>query len=262
MLHSKRTGTGNKSIVFIHGNSQSSNCWNSVLSNPLFNNLYELIAIDLAGHGKSFRSDDYYTDYSFKGHVKHVGDFLDKNLSNEYILVGNSMATNIIGELAPNFSNCKGIMLTGPALLGGGLNITDIIKPNPNMGISFTAEYTEEQLELFVCDLGHNLSTEQKEQIKNDFKSTDPKVRTCVAELITNNDFSDQILNIENAGLPVAIVYGNKEKVCETSCFNKFTFPKWKDKVIFIGDSGHCSQIDQPEKLSQIIFEFSNEVFG
>jgi len=61
MLHSKCSGNG-KTIVFIHGCSQSVDTWDKLIQEPLLIS-YSLLRVYMPGHGQSFWSNDPLPDY-------------------------------------------------------------------------------------------------------------------------------------------------------------------------------------------------------
>jgi pimeloyl-ACP methyl ester carboxylesterase len=71
MLNAQITGKSSQKIVFIHGNSSSSNYWKSALDSSLKEN-YTCVAIDLPGHGASFRSKEPLNDYTMQGLANYV----------------------------------------------------------------------------------------------------------------------------------------------------------------------------------------------
>jgi pimeloyl-ACP methyl ester carboxylesterase len=88
-------GAGKTSLIFIHGWSCDSRYWQNQLS--LFSKDYQVIAIDLAGHGNSSLDRIDYTMLSFAKDIKAV---IEKEKVNEAILVGHSMGGGVIAEAA------------------------------------------------------------------------------------------------------------------------------------------------------------------
>jgi pimeloyl-ACP methyl ester carboxylesterase len=262
MINYITIGKGVKQLIFIHGNSQSCEGWGLVMNNNLLSDNYKLIAIDLPGHGKSTRSDEPKKDYSLFGMAKLVKDFISGFDKDEYILVGNSLGANIIGEIANELSNCKGIMITGSSAIGKNLTAADIIKPNPNIVACFMADPTDQQIEQVINEVGVNLTVFQKEDIRRNFKNTDPAFRTSMAEAIGTGSYADELSNMEKSGVQISVVFGEEDKLCFTDYLDKVPFKKWKNKTLLIPNSGHFSQLDQPELLVSIIKEFSDDCFN
>jgi len=88
-------GAGKASLIFIHGWSCDSRYWQKQLS--VFSKDYQVIAIDLAGHGNSSLDRIDYTMLSFAKDIKAV---IEKEKVNEAILVGHSMGGGVIAEAA------------------------------------------------------------------------------------------------------------------------------------------------------------------
>ncbi|CAN5227929.1 alpha/beta hydrolase [soil metagenome] len=257
MLNYKSTGQGVKKIIFVHGNSQSAEYWDQILNQSVLSDQWTLIAVDLPGHGKSFRSSDPEKDYSMKGMANHLREFLAHFEQEEYVLVGNSFGTNLIGEIALELRNCKGIMLTAADIIGKGLSTAEIIQPNPNVLACFIAEPSQEQIDSLVSDAVWNLSEELMARMKIIFRHTDPAFRLQIADSIGRAEYSDEILNLENSKLPVCVLFGEKEKLIFPDYLDKINFKYWRNKTIIIKDSGHCSQLDQPIILAEHIREFA-----
>src|SRR5690606_592987 len=89
-LHYKVAGQGDSRIFFIHGNSQSLDAWDRLMESENLGKKHELMALDLPGHGYSFRSFNPADDYTAKGMADHVSEFIGSFDSKPYILVGHS----------------------------------------------------------------------------------------------------------------------------------------------------------------------------
>ncbi len=260
MLHSIKIGTGNKHLIFVHGNSQSAESWLQIINDSALKE-YTNLALDLPGHGQSYRSQSPAVDYSLKGLAKCVDEFLKPFETNPFVLIGLSLGTNVITELTGVHNNCKGVVLISADIMGKNLQVTDILKPNPNLAACFTEYPTEDALKLLIDDCVYLASDEQKTEIRKDFLATDPLFRSNMAACIGAQDYSDELLAIENRNIPIAVVFGDQEKLVFTDYLDKVLFKKWKNKTILIPNSGHCIQYDQPTALANIIAEFAKEVF-
>jgi pimeloyl-ACP methyl ester carboxylesterase len=88
-------GSGEQTLVFIHGWSCDSRYWRNQAS-P-FSGEFEVVLIDLAGHGHSGSTRANYTMESFGYDVKAV---MDSVQSQDVILMGHSMGGAVIVEAA------------------------------------------------------------------------------------------------------------------------------------------------------------------
>lgn len=87
-------GNGNTTLIFVHGWSCDGRYWHKQV--PAFANEYQIITVDLAGHGHSSLNRSNFSTLSFAKDVKAV---IDKENVNKAILVGHSMGGGVITEV-------------------------------------------------------------------------------------------------------------------------------------------------------------------
>ena len=260
MLYTKTKGNSNKYILFFHGNSQSQETWDAVINEGSLSG-YTLITVDLPGHGKSDYSIKPLTEYTPKGMGAQIHDLISNYQEFEYIIVTSSIAANFVAEIALDLVNCKGLFLTGACIIGEGFSIADVLQPNPNLVASFTARPTDEELNLLINDMAYCISAELKQKSKNIFLNTDPLFRPTLSEAIAAGDWSDEVKNLESIDVPIAIVYGEKDKINHVNYLSRSAIKKWRDEILLIPGAGHCIQLDQPELLSAMINDFAQDCF-
>jgi pimeloyl-ACP methyl ester carboxylesterase len=88
-------GNGGTSLIFIHGWSCDSRYWKN--QTLVFSKDYQVITIDIAGHGHSSSNRIDYTMISFAEDIKAV---IEKEKINKAILIGHSMGGGIIAQAA------------------------------------------------------------------------------------------------------------------------------------------------------------------
>jgi pimeloyl-ACP methyl ester carboxylesterase len=88
-------GKGKTALIFIHGWSCDGRYWQKQL--PVFAKEYQVITIDLAGHGHSSLDRSEFSMLSFANDVKAV---MDKEKIDNAILIGHSMGGGVIAEAA------------------------------------------------------------------------------------------------------------------------------------------------------------------
>ena len=261
MLNYQARGKNPQQIIFVHGNSQSLEIWDKVIEAGSLSNQYTVISVDLPGHGKSFRSEQPNIDYSIQGLASHLKDFIAKFNKGEYILVGNSLSTNLLGEIAHQLINCKGIFLIGASILGENINSSDIFKPNPNLAPFFTANPSDEDIYKLINDGSVNMTESDKQKYKDIFRLADPAFREQLFNSISKQEWTDEIKNCNNSGLPVAIVYGENDNFTNVHYLDNNPMKKWRNKIISVPNAGHLIQYDQAVELAQLIKEFADDCF-
>jgi len=88
-------GAGKTTLIFVHGWSCDSRYWQKQFSD--FSQEYQVIAIDLAGHGNSSLDRLESTMLSFAEDIKAV---IEKEKIDKAILIGHSMGGGVIAEAA------------------------------------------------------------------------------------------------------------------------------------------------------------------
>ncbi len=260
MLNYKISGTGQRQIIFVHGNSQSSGTWDDVVASQALKD-YTLIMVDLPGHGESFRSNDPEKDYTLKGAGGWLADFINTFEANEYIVVTTSLGSNIFAEALPGIKNCKGAFLIGACIIGDGLMPADILQPNPAGMVSFMPDPTNDQVNAYVHEVIKDPDTTTKEKYVNVFLNTDKNFRQAIAECVAKGEWTDEVKNIQDINLPLALVYGENEKIINSSYLQNTSLKKWKNEIIMVKNAGHSVQLDQQEIVADMIKEFAQDCF-
>ncbi len=88
-------GEGKTALIFIHGWSCDARYWQKQV--PAFAKEYQVITVDLAGHGHSSSNRSDFTMLSFANDVKAI---IEKENIDRAILIGHSMGGGVIAEAA------------------------------------------------------------------------------------------------------------------------------------------------------------------
>lgn len=105
-IHYTETGKGDLTLVFVHGWLGNTNWWNS--QETYFKEKYNIVKIDLGGHGKSAKTRQNWSAKQYADDVKAVINQLD---SSEIILIGHSMSGAYVLEASINSPKIKAIIL-------------------------------------------------------------------------------------------------------------------------------------------------------
>ncbi|MET0392681.1 MAG: alpha/beta hydrolase [Chitinophagaceae bacterium] len=261
MLHQTTSGKGRRSIIFVHGNSQSQHTWDRVVDVPILRDKYALTTVDLPGHGASFRSNEPSKDYSLKGLAQHLVAFLSNWKAGGYLLVATSLGTNVVAESIPFLMDCLGVFLLCPCISGEAFTAADVLQPNPNLGASFLAHPTGEQLDAALNDLTYERDSNIIAENKKWFMDTDPAFREAVSQSVANQDWTDEIQNLKDAGIPVAVVSGAADQLTFPAYLANSSLPKWRNEVILVPQAGHCLQMEKPGLVAGLIGDFASDCF-
>ena len=199
-IATKISGSGENTIIFLHGSCMDSDTWLPQLENEELNSKYQLIAFDLPGHGRSgwYRNDTI--GYRPKKMALLIEAILEKYNIQRFLLVGLSYGTNIIGEICTPLRNCAGIMLESPCIVNDSFPAAEILTPGPNGHVIVAADPTDQ--ELYDYTFLHAKRKGIGERFIKSYRSTDPAFREELGKTMVEADLSDELENIKNWNLP------------------------------------------------------------
>ncbi len=105
-IHYEVTGKGRIGLLFVHGWMGSGRWWDS--QRDYFFEKYQIIQIDLAGHGKSEKIRREWSVHAYAQDIKSVANNLDVD---KIVLVGHSMSGSNVIEAFPLVKKAKAIIL-------------------------------------------------------------------------------------------------------------------------------------------------------
>ena len=248
-------------IIFLHGSSQSHKVWYRQLNDPQLNEHYRLIALDLPGHGASERfQENFFENYSLRNMAVAAQEAVAQLNVGTYIYVGFSLGTNILAELKKFPENCKGLFMIGASVANKNSRLNELMFPFKYGHILTKAQPDENEIIHYVNGLTYKKRTRDIVMLKDDLKATDPEFRNALANCFTTLGWDNEIENLRHNTFPMCFVFGEKEEIIN-SLYQKEILSDFAD-VTIIENAGHLVQLDQPETLNQMLFEFANRCFN
>ena len=260
-----KEGKGNTTLVFLHGLSSNSDAWYRNIESLKDN--YTCIALDLPGHGKSYKNAEEYTPTYY---AKVLEEFLEKQNIKKIVLIGHSMG----GQAAVRFANLHPEMVEKLILVAPA-------------GIEEFSDSESVTIKTFTTkDAVKNTSDEQIERNYNlNFYKTPPEAANMIAErkaAKTASDFDMHALAIEKSvkgmlddkvildfpelKMPVLILFGKNDalipnKFLHIGMTTEKVAEKGKNlisnsKVVMFEESGHFLQFEKPKEVNHAIAEF------
>ena len=249
---------GNIALVFIHGASLSSGIWSKQFADSRLADNFLLYAFDLPGHGQSGKAKSDI-DYSLKKLGETVNEVIKYLALKEYVLVTLSIATNIVGEIVENLKGCKGIFMIGASLVGEKFGVDSLILTFPYMHLLSAEEASKEELKAYATYL-FNPSEEDLEEFVANYEQTDPAFRNQIGRALLESEYSDEVENLKNSKLPLALVYGKEEAIVKPGYLQNAGLRLWRDKIHLLERAGHLANVDNPEDLNKLLASFAKEV--
>lgn len=259
LIYAKSTGNSNKAIFFIHGNSQSYQSLDLQMLDKSLSSKYMLVSFDLPGHGYS----DWFSEeshlYSPKEFAKVTETVIQSFEVEEYIIVGISYGTNIIGEIPKPLNGCKGIVLGGSCILGNDATPTDVFKEINAPLVTLMSSPSEDDIKKFSSLITFKDKTIQKGYFET-YKKTDPVFREELGKVIAAGEWSDELKNIGNQQIPVLVIFGKEDSMINIHYLDNWAV-LWNQKTHLINDAGHLVNQEKAQEFNDLIFSFANSVF-
>ncbi|PSV46170.1 alpha/beta fold hydrolase [Photobacterium indicum] len=239
------SGGGETALIFIHGWSLDSRLWQNQLG--YFSQQYQVITMDLAGHGNSSFTRKEYTMVAFANDIKAV---IEKEQLDSVILVGHSMAGGIIAEAAKLMpKKVKGII--------GVDTSQNVALEFPQSDLDLMTKPFEEDFQggisVFVKDsLPKEVDAELLHWITQDMASAPPAIAINQFRHYLGQYVSGKASRVyESVNVPVVLV--NARLWPTNSEENKKHIKDYS--IYYIEDSGHFPMLEKPNEFNTILME-------
>src|ERR1700754_2177387 len=143
----EEAGSGERAVVFIHGNSSSREVFRHQLDSDLADS-YRLIAFDLPGHGESANAMNPERTYTRPGFADVTHELLARLGIPQAVLVGWSLGGHIALEMAARFPGVVGTMIVGAPPVAA-LRMADGFIPSPHFKLGSQERLAAVDIEQF-----------------------------------------------------------------------------------------------------------------
>jgi pimeloyl-ACP methyl ester carboxylesterase len=251
MLHYTSTGLG-KTIVLIHGFCENSTCFNEQVF--LLKDTYNIITIDLPGHGKS----PVLSLFSIEDIADEVKLILTKEGLQECVLLGHSMG----GYVTLAFAKKYGHLLKGFGLLNATANAdNDIRKANRDRAIKLVKE---EGSKLYVRNFIPPLfapNTPKELVEKRQLANTSISVETIIACLTALRNREDNNALIQQTNLPAAFFIGKQDALIPEADMLAQASSAKVAKVVYLENVAHMCMLEMPREVATGMRAFAEFCF-
>ncbi|AZA78030.1 alpha/beta hydrolase [Chryseobacterium sp. G0186] len=239
-IHYQESGSGNTTIIFIHGWLGNTEWWAD--QQEYFKNGYHIIQMDLAGHGKSDSSRQEWISSRYADDIKAVADAVN---SQKIILVGHSMSGAYVLEASLQIPQVKALVLI------------DTLK---NLDESFTEEQAEQimfthyrndfkyAVEHFLPQylFAEKTPDKVKSRLQHEFLQNEPEKAINVLRPLYTTDFRKIA---EQVRIPV-IAINSDASPTDLEANRKYL----KDyDYTTITEVGHYPMLEKPEEFNSIL---------
>jgi pimeloyl-ACP methyl ester carboxylesterase len=240
-----------KNILFIHGLSGSSSAWNPYEEH--LKNKYNIISLDLRGHGKSFRPKDI-SDYEFKRFSEDIHNLLDKEKIREINIISHSLGSLIAIQFHKDYPKIvKSMLLVSPHYAPKQRKFSKLILPLIKMSKLIIFLDFREKLGQVDYKNYQNTGDWNLRRMYADIKNTG--LRSFIYSTLQSYEV-DYKNDIKNIRIPVKIVHGKKDTIFPVSDSLKIVKLIKNSKIIILDNADHIIVLNNFNELSKIIENF------
>ncbi|MEM6802748.1 MAG: alpha/beta hydrolase [Bacteroidota bacterium] len=246
-IHYTVYGEGKKCLVFLHGWICDQSYWKEQIE-P-FSKTYQVVLIDLAGHGKSSKGNrEKWTIPSFAEDVEAV---IDKLEYEDLYLVGHSMGAMVAIETAVRLGK-------SPTQLIAVDYLKDTVKAVP-------LEFVKQSMQPFEANfaastkafVGFMFTEGAKEELKqwilDDMSSSPSDVGISAATDLASRDFTKTMDKLRDKGIPSYLINTDMRPT------NKAYFEERGFKLAVLPNSHHFFMMEKPEEFNTQLKLFLQE---
>jgi pimeloyl-ACP methyl ester carboxylesterase len=250
-LHSRIEGEGTP-IIILHGFLGMSDNWKSIAAQFAAEG-FQVHALDLRNHGKSFHSDEF----NYEIMMEDVKKYIDMHQLSHYIVLGHSMGGKVAMLLATTYPNLVSKLIIadiGPKYYAphhqtilAGLNAVDFSK-NPSRS------EVEQVLSNFITDFGtrqfllKNLYWKTPEQLAFRFNLQvfNDKIEIIGTALPFDNKFDG----------PTLFLRGAKSDYILDADFETIYYHFPMASIVTIDNAGHWLHAENPKDFQLSVLQF------
>jgi len=253
------TGGDGPVVVFIHGNSQSSDGFVPVMKSSL-GDQYRIIAPDLPGHGDSSWSENPENSYTFEGFADFLVEFAEFLELSGAIWVGHSLGGHILLDSWTLLPEPSAMLIYGTAPLAIPPAFSEAYPPNPGIACLFSSDTDSTAAEELARTIAGAEGVADT-LIVTDFLRTDPAVRNTLGKI---TDFSvDEAVLIRDISVPIAIFQGENDTLVSMDYLNNLRIPHlWRGGVQIIPRAGHGLHMGANTDFIELLEDFTSDIFG
>ncbi len=249
-VHYRHTGKGDITLIFIHGNSMSLKSFDRQLDSVL-SEQYNLVAIDLPGHGKTRvdgKPDQFYT---VPGLVSFLCNVIHELNLNNYILLGHSLGGHIAIEAADKLNGLLGIMAWGTPPLTYEKTASAPFREHLAIPLLFSEELVTNNIRTLSKAYWSD-DQEPPSGIAKNISHTDPVFRSILSKSIETGEWEDEVKIVESLSSPIALGIGEFDALINCDYIRETVAGKlWRKTLHTIPGAGHSAHMENPSDFNK-----------
>lgn len=241
-------------ILFIPGNSQSTNTYSEQIKSPLLQE-HQMSVFNLEETVNSLTEP---TPETFFFAVKEKLIELHKEQQFDCI-VGHSWGGHLLIESIAEMEGVKGIITFGAPFMSIPPRMEESFLPNPALPMFYSKELSSEQLTQLADACLFN--KKWVEYIANGMGNSSGLIRELTPGAIGTGSYTDEVEALPKLNIPLAIVHGEKDEFINVNYYSSLTIPTlWQNEVQIVSQSGHFPQLENAEEFNRLLNDFLKDI--
>ena len=241
-------------LLFIHGNSSSSESFQHQFSDPNLNS-YRLIALDLPGHGDSEVLQA--GSYSLPVYAKIIRSFVEELCLQNVILLGHSLGGHIALEALSLEGPWGGFVIWGTPPLSTPPDMNAAFRPNPRVEGLFKANVTTGEIQGVLESIFEN-SLRWEKLGRELFEKTHVLAREELASSVGRLDYTDELKVLRETSVKGILFDLERDQIVESSYFSCISIDVLEKHSIKKMPWGHSPHVENSIHFNEIIFDYLN----
>lgn len=250
-------GTG-LPLILLHGNSSCKEVFARQMEGSV-GEAYNLVAIDLPGHGASSDAFDPAATYSISGYAETVLEVIAALGIKRAAIYGWSLGGHVAIDLIPRFAGLAGVMITGTPPIRPTLESFQAgFKPEPVAALFGQETLSEAEMDAFARAV---YGSADSAAFRSALARTDGKARRMMIENIFNGQTADQRQIVETSDIPVAIVDGAHDPFVNLDYVAGLSIPSlWESHCFILRGAAHAPFLTHADRFDPILARFAADV--
>lgn len=244
-------------VILVHGIAASLHDWEDLIP-ALASYAYQAIAVDLMGHGESFKPAEA-SAYSSENVYESFRKWLETlPIQPPFSIVGHSFG----GYIALLYSlreaqNLHKMVLIDPLFSRSQLSpLLQLIQRRPDWGAKALEMISLELIDFFLGWDAINaaqFSPKARHQIAVDYKRASPHILRIPTSI---QDLSPFLKLIHT---PTLVIWGDRDLTLQPASFTRLTSQMPRSKGVSVPNCGHQPHIGKPKLVNRLILEFLSD---
>lgn len=247
--------TGRPTIVFIHGLSGSSSAW--VEYEKRFKEKYNILSLDLRGHGKSIKFRKY-EDYEIRKFTEDLEELIATLHLEKFTLISHSFGTlPALDFLLAHQDKLKGAIFLSPTFFVRKRKLARAVEPFLSLVRIFDSfPFSGKAGTHIDYSKYKNTGDWNIPRMIADVGNTSMRVYLYCTKQSYRFDREDVLHQIM---IPVLAIYGRNDTVFPSKISDRMVKKIKNSKSIFIDNSDHIIVLNNVEEVSQAVAAFIEE---